>query len=137
MIWKRVPQKRHQVGPFVVDYLREGDRGEGGHEVALPDGRRLRVLPDGTTTAQKRRDRIVGGLTELQSLPPGSVDPITYLVGCMYVLGASNYEILGQTITPQEIITDCLADWGKDLTAEKVIGELAAAGYTITTEAAV
>lgn len=80
-----------EVGPGTVVYLSGGHSSEGGHEVAL-NGRRLRVLPDGRTTARQRSQAITAGL---QAEP----DPLHSLIGHLIHYGASHLALDGVPLT--------------------------------------
>lgn len=145
MTWKPIPQQRRTVdgpnGTLTLDYLRSPDSGgEGGHEVTFPDDRRLRVLPDGRTTTKKRSHTILSGLTTLQYVDwktgtdtVDDLDPLAYILGLLLAAGADMWEIAGPRSTPEEIISDVLADGfkGSDA-ARKVLREIEEAGYKIT-----
>ena len=139
MIWKPVPSKSRVVGVYRVDYLR-GDGPEGGHDVAFPDGRTLRVLPDGVTTGKFRGDTILAALDTISRVDgivfrvegPGFWDPMLYLIGAIARHGIDSWEILDHpALSAERVIADWAADWKGDGDASKLIAELEAAGYKI------
>lgn len=138
--WKAIPQQRQHIGGYIVDYLRNPDRhGEGGHQVTFPDGKRLRVLPDGRTTTKRRNHTILSGLTHLNDIdaeqPEDSSDPtlgpIPYIVGLLVLDGADSWEIADEPISPEQVIAECIADWNPNVTASKILAELEASGLAI------
>ena len=93
MTWNAVGDPRPIALGATVRYLRSPASPEGGHLVRFPDGRAVRVLPDGQSTGQGRIRMISRALTELES---GQVDPVAYLRsrldGCGIVEAADGTE---------------------------------------------
>lgn len=79
--WIEVPAQSKQIGPFRVVYLKPRKGSEGAHLVEFPDGRAVRVLPDGRNSGQKRSRTITEALTALSELEGAPIDPLTYLIG--------------------------------------------------------
>jgi hypothetical protein len=73
-------------------YLRaSGANGEGGYEVRFPDGRRVRVVPDGIATTRRRLTAVQKALVDVEV---GVCDPFLYLVGVLAYTGLAWEEIV-------------------------------------------
>lgn len=82
-----VPDERtlRRFGDHSLVYLRAtGANGEGGYEVRFSDGRRVRVIPDGTRST---RARLHACSAALQALDDGDPDPFVYLIGALTTAG--------------------------------------------------
>lgn len=75
-MWRVSGEPRPMPMGAQVTYLRSSESAEGGHLVRFPDGRAVRVLPDGESTGQGRIRMISQALGELEG---GYVDPVAYL----------------------------------------------------------
>lgn len=133
--WRMSKSQRQQVGRFILDYLR-GRGAEGGHQVSFPDGRRLRVLPDGRSTGKYRSHRIVSDLTALdvvwESFSDAGLDPVLWLVGSWAVAGFDWQLLLPETRSdPEAVIGEVLRDFGSTTTPAKLLAELEAAGWSV------
>jgi hypothetical protein len=98
----------------------ERDRQETAHLVAFPDGRQVRVLPDGQNSGQ-RRSRVtsealaaiceqVGGEDHASELARDGInpimDPVVYLLGCFAVAG-----LTWELVLPELMIGEWLDEW--------------------------
>jgi hypothetical protein len=99
----------------------ERDGQKTAHLVAFPDGRKVRVVPDGRNSGQ-RRSRVtsealaaiceqVGGEDHASELARDGInpimDPVAYLIGCLAVAGLT-WQIIGGELTPGEWWEDWL-----------------------------
>jgi len=75
MTWRAYDAGRPGPAGTRIRYLRSKETPEGGHLVVFPDGRAVRVLPDGESTGQGRLRMIQTALVELES---GHLDPVAY-----------------------------------------------------------
>jgi len=124
-----------QIGPYVVRaWPNPTSPKSPGHEVQFPDGRKLRVLPDGKTSIRRRSHVIVEGVEALNEEGPKRLDPVAYLMGLLIRNEASELTVIGQEVTADQVISDWLDDWGPDASPTKLLQELASAGFTVVSQ---
>jgi hypothetical protein len=112
MTWKPDPRTELRFGPYVLTSERDGQ--ETAHLVAFPDGREVRVLPDGRNSGQRRSRVTSEALTTLHELWQGqhfsddapAIDPVAYLVGCFAVAG-----LTWELVLPEVTIGEWLDGW--------------------------
>ncbi len=117
MTWVVDGNQQRNIGPYVLVSERDGD--QTAHLVTFPDGRQIRVLPDGSTSGQKRSrvtklalESLVRLVAHSESLPDGETllppgyDPMLYLVGSLAYAGLS-----WEQVTDEPTVEDWLAVW--------------------------
>lgn len=135
MSFTPVESQTRQIGPFVVVYLRPDKGSEGGHEIRLPDGHRVRVLPDGRTSGQKRSRIITEALTRAVELHETGTPPLALIVGHLAVAKLT-WELQEPRVGPtlEGVIDEWLEDQHIDplVDAHSLIDHLERRGYQIT-----
>lgn len=147
MTWKTDARSLRTFGPYTLHSERDGQ--ETAHLVAFPDGRKVRVVPDGRNSGQ-RRSRVtsealaaiceqVGGVEHASELARDGInpimDPVAYLVGCLAVAGGA-WEMVLPEVTIGEWLDGWFnwpGDWSFDTrdTSRALLYDLDTAGWQI------
>ena len=116
MTWKPDPRTERRFGPYVL--ISERDGAQTAHLVTFPDGRKVRCLPDGQTSGQKRSRVTTDALTVLHELWQAAhfadgpdFEPASYLIGCLAVAGLT-WEVVDAdlTVTIEEWLTEWFSE---------------------------
>lgn len=135
MTFTPVESQSRTVGPYTIVYLRPDQGTEGGHEVRWPyqyEGeteQRIRVLPDGHTSGQRRSRSITEACSAAAEAQPDHM--LAMLVGHLSLAGL-NFEVIDTSRDPLE---QYLTDWLLDSVfsdGAALIRDLTVEGYQIT-----
>lgn len=136
MTW--VVDDRHEKIYGSVRMAPERQGGETAHRISLPDGRVIRVLPDGTTSGQARARVSREACKETADLKGGSVDLIAnHLIGRLAMAGVL-WDWVDEAREAREAlsITDWLVVWcdARDMSeawAHQLLNDLKTDGWQI------
>ena len=150
MTWVADENQQRNIGPYSLVSERDGD--QTAHLVTFPDNRQLRVLPDGSTSGQKRSrvtkvtlEALAALVAHSESLPDGETplppgyDPMLYLVGSL-AYGGLSWEQVSNEQTVEDVVADwivtvvpVLDEFGVDgeTAAKGLVSDLASSGWKI------
>lgn len=84
MTWITEERTAKTIGALRIVYCRPKEGTEGAHQVEFPDGRAVRVVPDGQTTGKRRSTTILAACRAIAEVAyPVKLDPYSYLIGVL------------------------------------------------------
>lgn len=126
MTWKTDSRSLRTFGPYIVYSERDG--GDTAHLVAFPDGRKVRVLPDGRNSGQRRSRVTSDALAALQQPPHIAADAALYFFVGLIVVAGLSYELVLPEVTIEEWLVEWLEAGGS---ATQLLMDLGADGWAI------